>query len=981
MRKIPIAFLMLAVVVSVAFGLPPPGYEWKFWYQTATAGDPYGQLPSWKTTQNIVAECSDDGTGDAWWNGYAVKLWPDYTRPCSNWIDIETLVTYICPPVVMDAPNEFVFELYENKKGQNIPDLTQPLVFVDVNEVPLPHGSIPVMSFVATPAWVWYKAHVPHWYWQVGDDPALQKYDGIPLFYKDEKDNPGFWVVVRSKTAPQSNIFMIRDGAYGGTPAGHGARFIKTADYPAGAVRPEPNPDPAPGSVLPMLDGDVIIAALVSKHHWELSSILVPGTTHPGGSTIVPKVRVVNKKPFKQVPENPPFTDKADIRFWIKKGATTYYDQTISVILPDGPLPANQTADFIFPSFPIPTGNPGTWTAKCTLIHWNDWSRNNKVKSKNFNVTFLDVGFAGGQILEPVGSYPENSPVTPAVEIENCGNMTATFQARLWIEGTGYSEVVTVADLEPGATRVVSFPEWSAGPAGPHAVRCEVIYGGDANPLNNSVGGTVEVTPAAPPRADVGVLAVNSPSGLIRRWARYPISVKVKNFGDAPVSFPVVAKLTAPGGALYEYTATVGDLAAGAEREVVFTTRRYNDRGEWQVYSYTDLAGDINAANDAARGAFEVRGHRGWVTAGSLPGKVAKQGGALASNGSNEYFVLLGKYTPTILRLRVDVDLPATMGTVPEPDKKVGKGTSMAYLDGRLYVLTANRSYAFQMLDVNSGNWATLANLPTGASAKPANGGAALTVVNGMIYALKGGKTSELFRYNPATNEWQALANLPDGKFAPGASLTSNGERLFALAGGNTGFWTYSIADNSWQRLAGLPVKAKVGAALGHYNGTIYATSGNGNYFYSYDLASNTWSPLENVPTDLSSKKMKIGGAIAVLDGAVLVLKGAGSTTLYAYEPEGEFYGSTPKLESNVLTGNVTPAFELKVVPNPARSFARLSVPANVPVAVNLYNANGRLVRTYNTSNCDVSNLANGVYVMKVTTDNTTTTLRLVIEH
>jgi len=470
---------------------------------------------------------------------------------------------------------------------------------------------------------------------------------------------------------------------------------------------------------------------------------------------------------------------------------------------------------------------------------------------------------------------------------------------------------------------------------------------------------------------------VTAPSGIIRRWSRYAVKATVRNYGEAPATFPVVAKLTAPNGGLFEYTAMVNNLAAGAETEVTFATRRFNNRGGWSMLAYTELVGDINPANDAANGAFEVRGHRGWSPLCGIPNsQISRQGGSMVSNGSNEFYVLLGKYNANILHFNSEIDAAQVIATVPEVGGKVGNGTTMAYLGGKVYVLTANKSLSFQTLDLNSNVWTTLSNLPAKAKV-----GAALTVANGMIYATLGGKTAGVYAYNPTTNQWTALTTLPGGRFNGGAALTSNGERLFALTGSNSGFWTYSLADNTWQQLASLPARARVGATLGYYDGMIYATEGKKNSFYVYDLAANIWSPLEDVPYDRINKKVGAGASMAVLDGAILFLKGAKSNTLYTYEPEGDLYGSNPKPSEAIMAKTLAPKVNVAVIPNPVKGIARISVPANTPVAVGVYTTNGRLVKTFNTNEFDASTLANGVYLLKVTANDNTTTLRLVVEN
>jgi len=87
------------------------------------------------------------------------------------------------------------------------------------------------------------------------------------------------------------------------------------------------------------------------------------------------------------------------------------------------------------------------------------------------------------------------------------------------------------------------------------------------------------------------------------------------------------------------------------------------------------------------------------------------------------------------------------------------------------------------------------------------------------------------------------------------------------------------------------------------------------------------------------------------------------------------------RAKGNVTSGTIAPRTAVALATNPVSRVARITVPGNVPITVNLYTAYGRLVKTFNTNECDVSKLANGIYLMKVTAYSKTKTLRLLVEH
>ena len=86
-------------------------------------------------------------------------------------------------------------------------------------------------------------------------------------------------------------------------------------------------------------------------------------------------------------------------------------------------------------------------------------------------------------------------------------------------------------------------------------------------------------------------------------------------------------------------------------------------------------------------------------------------------------------------------------------------------------------------------------------------------------------------------------------------------------------------------------------------------------------------------------------------------------------------YGGTP-LASH--SGQATSAWQ--VAPNPAHGRAQLlGLPAG-PVAVQLFDAQGRLVRTTASPDVSLSGLAPGLYLLRATAAHATRTLRLVVE-
>jgi hypothetical protein len=267
--------------------------------------------------------------------------------------------------------------------------------------------------------------------------------------------------------------------------------------------------------------------------------------------------------------------------------------------------------------------------------------------------------------------------------------------------------------------------------------------------------------------------------------------------------------------------------------------------------------------------------------------------------------------------------------------------------------------------------------------------------VDGKVYVLKGNKTFEFWCYDPQTGGWNALAGMPEGDILKpaygGASMCSYDGRIFAFKGyRTTEFYTYDIGTDVWQRLADIPTRrVKDGACLACMEGTIYATvGGNKMGFWAYDPLMNVWTQLEDVPRDPDRRKVKYGASMATLDGTIMFLKGRKTEVLYAYEP---VLGADRSGEMPLMDGQKADPIEVKpalvLSPNPAagRVLVAQAAGGSENFTGRLYSSSGRLIREFEGRNgsaeLDVSELANGVYLVRVEAGSAPVAKRLVIQH
>ena len=120
-------------------------------------------------------------------------------------------------------------------------------------------------------------------------------------------------------------------------------------------------------------------------------------------------------------------------------------------------------------------------------------------------------------------------------------------------------------------------------------------------------GLTYKWTPAPPPANDVGVTAINTPTGLyfVGNPAVFP-SVKIRNFGTSnqTSAFYTVYKITGP---VAYADSTADTLASGYEKSITMPSSfNFSTAGVYNVTAYTNLSTDTKRINDTLKSSFSV---------------------------------------------------------------------------------------------------------------------------------------------------------------------------------------------------------------------------------------------------------------------------------------------------------------------------------------------------------------------------------------
>jgi N-acetylneuraminic acid mutarotase len=203
-------------------------------------------------------------------------------------------------------------------------------------------------------------------------------------------------------------------------------------------------------------------------------------------------------------------------------------------------------------------------------------------------------------------------------------------------------------------------------------------------------------------------------------------------------------------------------------------------------------------------------------------------------------------------------------------------------------------------------------------------------VINNKIYYGTGTDLSfpamrkDFWEYNPVTNSWAQKASFAgtSRNSAVGFSIGNFGylgTGSDSLSISTQDFWQYNPLTNTWLQVASIPGTAKYWAAafvIGAYGyvGTGGTSSGNSNDFWRYDPNTNSWNQMTNFAGVI--RQDAFGFSIGN-NGYVGLGSGNGFfNDLWEYTPD-----STTEI-SDLQTEN----YYLKVTPNPAKDFIKISI-------------------------------------------------------
>jgi hypothetical protein len=529
----------------------------------------------------------------------------------------------------------------------------------------------------------------------------------------------------------------------------------------------------------------------------------------------------------------------------------------------------------------------------------------------------------------------------------------------------------------------------------------------------------VMYSPPATGTDDVGVTKIIEPSGVVDTLTEEP-QVTVYNYGMLTRSFDVWFEIrdSATNTVRYIQSSHVTDLGPGENCDPVFpdwVVPKHQD-GRYYVCAWTDLPGDVFTQNDMATSDFVVEGKQQeppfWTPWPDVPAgpmdKVVQQGGAMATDPMGSFVYLLkGNNTCEFYQFDPATASWSTLDSIPRLGRDnipraVKEGGTLAQVGCKFYATKGGNSLEFWEYDPAAEpgyRWTQKADVPAG-SKGVSNGAGAVGLKHGpysVVFLLKASETFEAYYYDVSCNDWVVRADAPgdqNKKWAEGSCVTFDGvDTVYALKGEHNEFYAYVVSDNSWLAKPGLPVgpknkRAKGGAALCYHLGKVYCIKGsNSQEFWVFDCKADTWAQGPDVTLGPRKTRVQDGGALVYCRNSRYLFATKGNCLeLWSFGRLTNVGGPM-----DAVSAPIPIRFSLAVSPSVTSSQARISygIPKAGNTRLKLYDVTGRCGAVLRNGWCepgrytatvDAGVLARGVYILKLESETSSLTRKVVIQ-
>ncbi|WP_162984901.1 T9SS type A sorting domain-containing protein [Mesonia aquimarina] len=344
-----------------------------------------------------------------------------------------------------------------------------------------------------------------------------------------------------------------------------------------------------------------------------------------------------------------------------------------------------------------------------------------------------------------------------------------------------------------------------------------------------------------------------------------------------------------------------------------------------------------------------------------------------------------------------------------------------------------NPTKDFNKYDPTTDSWETLSDFPGPARSFSIGG-----VYNGEAYLGFGAGTSndlnDLWKYNPTTETWEELSSCPcTGRKHPTFTINDQYGKIYVGKGNNASgnlddWWEYDIATDTWTQLIDFPGTARhhpYHFSIGNYSYTGLGHDGSPQMarddWYRFDPSDNSWDQMATAPgARIAGTQFSHNGKGFVLSGDAENHDATNPSIFWMYDPATDswtvlnphpgnsiwapgsfiindtlyFFGGVDFIGQTFQTGMWTTdlnnllnnnSFEKNAItlyPNPAKNSITLSTKEQLKnPTINIYSLDGRLIKEINyTENIDISSINSGVYILEITDDKQTSTIKFVKE-
>jgi len=517
----------------------------------------------------------------------------------------------------------------------------------------------------------------------------------------------------------------------------------------------------------------------------------------------------------------------------------------------------------------------------------------------------------------------------------------------------------------------------------------------------------------APPDHDAGTVAINDPPTTIMPNTTVNPSATYRNFGGVSETFDVYFTIDSAGTILYSETQNL-TVPATSDTTIVYSTTWTSgpvDNIVYDITAWTVLSGDTDPLNDTLTQTTTTQSAF-WKTYTSMP-QASYYNACVVTDATGAQTVYSVGGNPTFTSI-FEFDCATESWTTSSATlNHEAQRTAAAVCDGKIYVMGgANAGFTAhnycQEYDPVAGTVTDKTPLPT---ARHFLG--ALTWNDTLIYVL-GGQSSSYWNvveiYDPANDAWTTATPLPEANrsFACGiqndtiyvtGGYSGSGYRTATRIGvidpSNPQSITWSSGPDIPTGPSGTPGRSRLQGACVQIPGDewrFYFTCGDDHGVPAYDTwfyDPNTaaWVQTLDKTTPISNSQCAVyvpnpfDHGTFFCAGGYNTASGSGTAATEGLVNIGTGIQEKPQYQE--FTG-----FGFAAMANPSKGMISFATSVSGRVTLKAYDATGRLVETLvntvqpagvKTFNWDTSNIANGVYFLRLDAQGETATRKMIL--